>query len=221
MIRLSEKADSLMHKVQSTAVVRWMADRDLAVCGALNRMSRPPKIKKFFVVVSWLGNGKVWYLLMVALPLLYGDKGVATSWAMVQGRLPELCAVQDDQACHRASAPLRGEHGNYVGHSAARSIQLSIRTHDARGGLFFGRHGAPSGVCRRAHGLQQPHRLFPDHSWASLSYGCSRRRVDRRIRGFRLVDAVNSLQGRHFTGGSFMPILEKFPAATPRISVLR
>ena len=55
-----------MHKVQSTAVVRWMADRDLAVCGALNRMSRPPKIKKFFVVVSWLGNGKVWYLLMVA-----------------------------------------------------------------------------------------------------------------------------------------------------------
>jgi undecaprenyl-diphosphatase len=84
MIRLSEKADSLMHKVQSTAVVRWMADRDLAVCGALNRMSRPPKIKKFFVVVSWLGDGKVWYLLMVALPLLYGDKGVATSWAMVQ-----------------------------------------------------------------------------------------------------------------------------------------
>jgi undecaprenyl-diphosphatase len=90
MIRLSEKADSLMHKVQSTAVVRWMADRDLAVCGALNRMSRPPKVKKFFVVISWLGDGKVWYLLLFALPLLYGDKGVATSWIMFKVALVNL-----------------------------------------------------------------------------------------------------------------------------------
>jgi undecaprenyl-diphosphatase len=90
MLRLSEKADSLMHKVQSTAVVRWMADRDLAVCGALNRMSRPPKVKKFFVVVSWLGDGKAWYLLMVALPLLYGGKGATTSWIMFKVALVNL-----------------------------------------------------------------------------------------------------------------------------------
>ena len=79
-----------MHKVQSMAVVRWVADRDLAVCGALNRMSRPPKVKKFFVVVSWLGDGKVWYLLIIALPLLYGDKGVATSWIMFKVALVNL-----------------------------------------------------------------------------------------------------------------------------------
>jgi undecaprenyl-diphosphatase len=73
-----------MSKVQSTAVVRWMMDRDLAVCGALNRISRPPKIKKFFVVVSWLGDGKLWYLLLLGLPFLYGDEGVVTSWIMVK-----------------------------------------------------------------------------------------------------------------------------------------
>jgi undecaprenyl-diphosphatase len=73
-----------MSKVQSTAVVRWMMDRDLAVCGALNRISRPPKIKKFFVVVSWLGDGKAWYVLILMLPILYGENGVATSWTIIQ-----------------------------------------------------------------------------------------------------------------------------------------
>lgn len=61
-----------------------MVDREIAVCGLLNRISRPPKIRKFFVVVSWLGDGKAWYLLLLTLPFLYGDKGVATSWTMVK-----------------------------------------------------------------------------------------------------------------------------------------
>ena len=72
-----------MDKVQSIVLVRWVADREIVVCGLLNRMSRAPKIKKFFVLVSWIGDGKAWYLLMVALPLIYGEKGLATSWNMV------------------------------------------------------------------------------------------------------------------------------------------
>jgi undecaprenyl-diphosphatase len=72
-----------MGKVQSIVLVRWVADREIIVCGLLNRMSRAPKIKKFFVFVSWLGDGKAWYSLMVALPLIYGEKGLATSWNMV------------------------------------------------------------------------------------------------------------------------------------------
>lgn len=73
-----------MIRAQPTALMRWMIDRDLAVCGALNRISRPPKIKKFFAVVSWLGDGKAWYVLILALPLLYGENGFTTSWTMVQ-----------------------------------------------------------------------------------------------------------------------------------------
>jgi undecaprenyl-diphosphatase len=72
-----------MGKVQSIVLVRWVADREIVVCGLLNRISRAPKIKKFFVLVSWIGDGKAWYSLMVALPLIYGEKGLATSWNMV------------------------------------------------------------------------------------------------------------------------------------------
>jgi undecaprenyl-diphosphatase len=77
------RRESPMGKVQSIVLVRWVADREIIVCGLLNRMSRAPKIKNVFVLVSWLGDGKAWYLLMVALPLIYGEKGLATSWNMV------------------------------------------------------------------------------------------------------------------------------------------
>jgi len=40
------------------ASLLWLLGGIIAVCGALNRISRPPKIKKFFAVVSWLGDGK-------------------------------------------------------------------------------------------------------------------------------------------------------------------
>ncbi len=72
-----------MGRVQSIVLVRWVADREIVVCGLLNRVSRAPKIKNFFVLISWLGDGKAWYLLMIALPLIYGEKGLATSWNMV------------------------------------------------------------------------------------------------------------------------------------------
>src|ERR1700754_4295534 len=81
--RFLPSRETPMGKVQSIVLVRWVADREIVVCGLLNRMSRAPKIKKFFVLVSWIGDGKAWYLLMVALPLIYGEKGLATSWNMV------------------------------------------------------------------------------------------------------------------------------------------
>ena len=59
-----------------------MADREVVLCGHLNRISRAPAIKNFFVFVSWLGDGKGWYLLMVSLPLIYGAKGWTTFWNM-------------------------------------------------------------------------------------------------------------------------------------------
>lgn len=69
----------LMGRVQSIVLVRWVADREMVLCGHLNRMSRAPAIRNFFVFVSWLGDGKAWYLLMVSLPLIYGEKGWTTS----------------------------------------------------------------------------------------------------------------------------------------------
>jgi undecaprenyl-diphosphatase len=57
---------------------------EIAVCELLNRRSQPHQVKKFFVVISWLGDGKAWYCLMFVLPLMYGEGGFATAWSMAK-----------------------------------------------------------------------------------------------------------------------------------------
>jgi len=73
-----------LNRSQSIVLVRWMMDREIALCRILNRVSRAPKIKKLFILISILGDGKGWYVLMLSLPFLYGDAGMVTSWNMVR-----------------------------------------------------------------------------------------------------------------------------------------
>jgi undecaprenyl-diphosphatase len=73
-----------MIREHSIVVVRWMVDWEIALCGFLNRMSRPPTVNKFFVLISWLGDGKAWYALILALPLVSGESGLMTSLSMVK-----------------------------------------------------------------------------------------------------------------------------------------
>ena len=73
-----------MNRDQSILVVKRMVDCEIAVCGILNRISRPPKVNRFLSLISWLGDGRVWYALILTLPLLYGQNGIATSWSMVK-----------------------------------------------------------------------------------------------------------------------------------------
>jgi undecaprenyl-diphosphatase len=75
---------------QSIVLVKRMVDCEIAVCGILNRISRPPRINTFFVLMSWLGDGRAWYALMLILPLLYGESGIATSWTMVKVAITNL-----------------------------------------------------------------------------------------------------------------------------------
>lgn len=70
--------DQLMHSVQR------MVATEMSICLALNRICHPSKLKKLFVLMSWLGDGKVWYALIAALPLLYGARGLATSTQMIK-----------------------------------------------------------------------------------------------------------------------------------------
>jgi undecaprenyl-diphosphatase len=49
---------------------------ELEVCRYLNRSSRSSAIRQVFRAVSWLGDGWVWYALMLTLPLVYGLHGV-------------------------------------------------------------------------------------------------------------------------------------------------
>ncbi|HEY9183682.1 MAG TPA: phosphatase PAP2 family protein, partial [Gammaproteobacteria bacterium] len=48
---------------------------ELRFCRLLNRSSRSCGVRQLFQVVSRLGDGWIWYALLLALPLLYGQIG--------------------------------------------------------------------------------------------------------------------------------------------------
>ena len=55
----------------------------MALCESLNRKCYPTRVNDFFVVISRLGDGIVWYALMLAMPALYGEDGLSSSLHMV------------------------------------------------------------------------------------------------------------------------------------------
>lgn len=69
---------------------KWIIDREIALCAILNRISRSRAGRKFFVCVSEVGNGGVWYALIVTLPLFYGESGLVTSMNMVKVGIANL-----------------------------------------------------------------------------------------------------------------------------------
>src|SRR5262245_1184473 len=73
-----------MSRDQLVLSVRWMIDREIAVCGLFNRISRRRRVKVFFIVVSELGDGVAWYALILAMPLIYGQGGVTTFFDLVK-----------------------------------------------------------------------------------------------------------------------------------------
>jgi undecaprenyl-diphosphatase len=58
-----------------TAAFQVFDQAELRLCRYLNRSSGPTLIRDLFRTVSWLGNGWLWYALIVALPFLYGADG--------------------------------------------------------------------------------------------------------------------------------------------------
>lgn len=62
--------------------VQKVAALDLALCLQVNRCCAIMPLRRAFAVVSWLGNGKFWYALMLLLPVLFGREGLAVSLHM-------------------------------------------------------------------------------------------------------------------------------------------
>ena len=63
-----------------------LARFDLAeyrLCRRLNRGVEHAGIRVFFMAASRLGDGAIWYLLMLALPLLYGAQGLRVALIML------------------------------------------------------------------------------------------------------------------------------------------
>lgn len=54
-------------------------DREIPLCLIFNRINHLRPISLFFAVISRLGNGIFWYVLMLILPLLYGLEALRVS----------------------------------------------------------------------------------------------------------------------------------------------
>jgi len=68
---------------KSLVLLERMAERELDVCLWFNRACRYPGVRAGFAIVSWLGDGKFWYALILLLPLLYGAAGLEAAVTMI------------------------------------------------------------------------------------------------------------------------------------------
>ncbi len=59
---------------RSVHLLEKFMEHELDLCCLINRACRRRWIRQFFAFISWLGDGKFWYLLMVLLPVYYGPK---------------------------------------------------------------------------------------------------------------------------------------------------
>ncbi len=58
---------------------QWMDQHELQLCMAFNKYNSHEVVRAFFAVISRLGNGVFWYILMLTLPLVYGSPAIVTS----------------------------------------------------------------------------------------------------------------------------------------------
>lgn len=57
--------------------------REFLLCQSVNQLLRYRPVSRYFSVVSRLGDGWIWYLVILALPLMYPDRGLGIALAMV------------------------------------------------------------------------------------------------------------------------------------------
>lgn len=60
---------------------------EFRLCQSLNRFSAYESIRRFFALISRLGNGVFWYVLMIMLPIIYGWQAIETSITMLVSSL--------------------------------------------------------------------------------------------------------------------------------------
>ncbi len=71
-----------MNTITTTGWRHRFNEVDLSLCLLLNRHVRRQAVRRFFAVVSRLGNGVFWYALMAVLPLTFGRVGLTAALHM-------------------------------------------------------------------------------------------------------------------------------------------
>jgi undecaprenyl-diphosphatase len=68
-----------MNLPNSSVLLRRLVETDLAISRSCNRFVHNKAIRRFFSIISRLGDGVFWYSLSLVIPLIYGLKGLETS----------------------------------------------------------------------------------------------------------------------------------------------
>ena len=72
-----------MHTYKSAMFLKQLSDFDLSVCLLFNRSVHRDRVRYLFKGISRLGDGVVWYVLMLILPIVDGKAGLAVTLHML------------------------------------------------------------------------------------------------------------------------------------------
>lgn len=73
--------------------------REFQLCRSINHLLRYRPVRRYFSVVSRLGDGWLWYLVIFAMPLVYPAQGLSIALAMVATGL--FCTILYKLLKHR------------------------------------------------------------------------------------------------------------------------
>lgn len=65
--------------------------REFLLCQSINQLLRYRLVRRYFSLVSRLGDGWIWYLVILSLPLIYPERGFSIALAMATTGL--LCTL--------------------------------------------------------------------------------------------------------------------------------
>ena len=71
-----------MNLLKRTLLLDRLVSFDLRVCCYFNRHVERRKIRRLFITVSRLGDGLIWYTLILALPFVFGTEAIGVSLRM-------------------------------------------------------------------------------------------------------------------------------------------
>ncbi len=72
-----------MHAYKSAMFLKQLSDFDLSVCLLFNRSVHRDWVRYLFKGISRLGDGVVWYVLMLILPVVDGQTGLEATFHML------------------------------------------------------------------------------------------------------------------------------------------
>ena len=80
--------------MKTLAMLQRFEARELRICAWFNKACAYRVVRAPFAAVSWLGDGRFWYALMLALPLAFGWTGLEAAVVMALAGLVGLAVYR-------------------------------------------------------------------------------------------------------------------------------